>query len=297
MSTSNRNNRGKYKLSVDCNNITGSFCSYGSTSVFDFKSLPIGFFDSGVGGLSVYARFKKILPNENTLYFGDLANMPYGNKTKEQLVGFARDILNFYQEKKVKAVVIACNTSSAQAYEEVKNDYDFKIYPIIQSCAKVIASQGYARIGVFATEATVKSGVYTRELKKYNSSLQVQEIACPNWVPIVENGDYKNADNDIKMQLAKMSEFMPDKIILGCTHYPYLLERLTNFVPKDLFIDPAEIFVDFIKNDIELNNSGMLGKEEIFVSANPKDFVERSKIFYEVKILPTVVNFYSFILK
>ena len=85
------------------------------------KNSPIGFFDSGVGGLSVYSKFKKVLPNENTLYFGDLAHLPYGNKTQEELVSYARGILKFYEQKGVKAVVIACNTSSAQAYDIVKN--------------------------------------------------------------------------------------------------------------------------------------------------------------------------------
>lgn len=250
---------------------------------------PVGFFDSGVGGLSVYARFKKLLPNEDTLYFGDLANMPYGNKTREQLVGYARNILDFYKEKGVKAVVIACNTSSAQAYDEVKNDYDFKIYPIIQSCAKVIASGNLHRIGVFATEATVKSGVYTRELQKYNPDLQVKEIACPNWVPIVESSNYANAAEDVSIQLNKMKLFAPEKIILGCTHYPYLKSVLTRLAPENLFIDPAEIFVEYIKNDMELNTSGAKGTEEIFVSANPESFMEHSKIFYSVEKLPQLV--------
>lgn len=254
------------------------------------SNAPIGFFDSGVGGLSVYARFKKLLPNENTLYFGDLANMPYGNKTKEQLICYARNILDFYKEKEVKAVVIACNTSSAQAYDVIKDEYDFKIYPIIQSCAKVIASQGFNRLGVFATEATVKSGVYTRELQKYNQSLQVLEIPCPNWVPIVENGNYVNGEDDVRIQLDKMQGFAPDKIVLGCTHYPYLKRLLSKFAPEDLFIDPAEIFVKFIKEDMPLNDSSVQGSEEIFVSANPENFMEHSKIFYDLKVLPTLVN-------
>jgi len=253
--------------------------------------MPVGFFDSGVGGLSVYARFKKLLPYENTLYFGDLANMPYGSKTKEQLVSYARNILDFYKEKCVKAVVIACNTSSAQAYDVIKDEYDFKIYPIIQSCAKVIASGNYKKIGVFATEATVKSGVYTRELCKYNQDLLVQEIACPNWVPIVESSNYKDekAIFDVKSQLEQMLRFSPDKIILGCTHYPYLKGLLTQFAPDNLFIDPAEIFVKFIENDMPLNASGIQGTEEIFVSANPESFMEHSKIFYGVKKLPTLI--------
>ncbi len=258
------------------------------------NSKPVGFFDSGVGGLSVYARFKKVLPMENTLYYGDLANMPYGNKTKGELIGFARKILDFYCKKNVKAVVIACNTSSAQAYETVKNEYDFKIYPIIQSCAKVIAGENYRRIGVFATEATVNSGAYTRELKKYNNDVKVYEISCPYWVPIVENNKYtdKLAIEDVKQQVDKMLEFIPDKVILGCTHYPYLMSLLKEFAPEGLYIDPAKIFVDYIKSDLMKNN--MLNQfsnssEEFYVSANPESFKAHSRIFYNVKKLPEVV--------
>lgn len=267
-----------------------------STSNHNKKNnCPIGFFDSGVGGLSVYSCFKKILPNENTLYYGDIAHLPYGNKTKEELVGYARGILDFYKTQNVKAVVIACNTSSAQAYDTIKNEYGFKIYPIIQSCAKVIANLNINRIGVFATTATVNSGVYAKELKKYNPSLNVLEIACPNWVPIVESGNYENENsiNDIKEKLNKMLEFSPDKIILGCTHYPYLLHLLENYAQKDLFIDPAKIFVEYIKNDLQnshlLNDSNNYGFEKMFVSANPESFVKNSEIFYSVKNKPEVV--------
>ncbi len=258
------------------------------------KNSPIGFFDSGVGGLSVYSKFKKVLPSENTLYFGDLAHLPYGNKTQEELVSYARGILNFYKQKGVKAVVIACNTSSAQAYDIVKNEFDFKIYPIIQSCAKVIANSDVKRLGVFATSATVNSGVYTRELKKHNSTLEVKEIACPNWVDIVENGKYKDtsAQADIKSHLDTMMKFNPEKIILGCTHYPYLLPILRELEPNVEFIDPAEIFVNYIKENMKnlLNESKIPGLEEIFVSANPESFIEHSTIFYSIKNSPVIVN-------
>lgn len=258
------------------------------------KNSPIGFFDSGVGGLSVYSKFKKVLPSENTLYFGDLAHLPYGNKTQEELVSYARGILNFYKQKGVKAVVIACNTSSAQAYDIVKNEFDFKIYPIIQSCAKVIANLDVNRLGVFATSATVNSGVYTRELKKHNPMLEVKEIACPNWVDIVENGKYKDAlaQADIKSHINDMMEFNPEKIILGCTHYPYLLPILRELEPNVEFIDPAEIFVNYIKENMKnlLNESKIPGLEEIFVSANPESFIEHSTIFYSIKNSPVIVN-------
>lgn len=258
------------------------------------KDSPIGFFDSGVGGLSVYSKFKNILPNENTLYFGDLAHLPYGNKSKEELIGYARNILDFFKSKDVKAVVIACNTSSAQAYDVIKNEYDFKIYPITQSCTKVIASDNVNKIGVFATESTVSAGVYTKEITKHNPKIEVKEIACPNWVSVVENGAYENSDaiNDIKKHMGEMAKFKPDEIILGCTHYPYLLPILHRIAPDYKFIDPAEIFVNFIKSDLKelLNPSTNTGFEQIFVSANPESFVKHSQIFYEVNTLPTLVK-------
>ncbi len=256
------------------------------------NSSPIGFFDSGVGGLSVYARFRKILPNENTIYYGDLKNLPYGNKTKDELVGFARKILNFFEAKKVKAVIIACNTSSALAYETIKNEYNFDIFPIIQSCAEVISSMNYKKIGVFATEGTVKSGAYKKEILKYNPEIEVKEIACPNWVSIVE-GINSNIDaiNDIKKHMEEMLEFNPDKIILGCTHYPYLINDLTKYTQNTAFIDPAEIFVNYIKLKLsdKLNIQNKIGTEEFFVSAQPETFIKNAQLFYSIKQLPEII--------
>ena len=249
---------------------------------------PIGFFDSGVGGLSVYARFRELLPNENTIYYGDLKNLPYGDKSQEELIGFAKNILDFFKSKQVKAVVIACNTSSALAYDAVKNDYDFKIYPIIQSCAKVISSMDVKKVGVFATVGTVNSGAYKREINKYNPKIQVKEIACPNWVSIVE-GIYEKGESDIEKHLCEMLKFQPEKIILGCTHYPYLINVLSKFAPQDIFIDPAMIFVDYIRNDIEKKSSNITGSEEFYVSATPELFMKNSKLFYDIHTLPVLL--------
>ena len=260
------------------------------------NSSPIGFFDSGVGGLSVYSVFRKLLPNENTIYYGDLKNMPYGNKTKEELTGYAKKILNFMASKEVKAVVIACNTSSATVYDIIKNEYNFKIYPIIQSCAKVISSYDVDTIGVFATSATIKSGAYAREIEKYNPNIKVAGIACPRWTNFVESSltDSEECIEDIKNKYNEIAAFNPRKIILGCTHYPYLLHNLTKFAPEEMFIDPAKIFVDYIKKDLSQNNlvnhSKNIGTEEFFVSANPKEFKKNAKLFYELKNIPALID-------
>jgi len=255
----------------------------------------IGFFDSGVGGLTVFEKVKKILPNENYLYFGDLKNIPYGEKSKEELIILADKIFRFFESKNVKAVVMACNTTSANTYEELKDKYNFKIYPIIQSCASVIAKLPIQKIGVLATDATIKSGVYGRELKKHNTKLEVFEMSCPPWVNIVENKTQNEPEsiNSVNYYLHQMLENKPDKLILGCTHYPYLLDVLGEFAPKEMFIDPSEYFAQFIKNDLELNNllsDNNVGSEQFFVSANPERFKETSSMFYNINDLPTLID-------
>ena len=261
---------------------------------------PIGFFDSGVGGLSVFSKFRMFLPNEHLIYFGDLQNLPYGNKSQDELISFAKNILNFYKTKQVKAVVIACNTSSALAYDAIKDEYDFKIYPIIQSCAKLISSLDIKRVGVFATNGTVSSSAYTREITKYNPCIEVKEIACPNWVSIVEGVSKIDVRNDVKKHIDEMMEFNPDKIILGCTHYPYLLSELEQFVDKKMFIDPAGIFSVYIKEDMKklnlLSDSETLGAEEFFVSASPDSFVKNAKLFYCVEKKPQVISLQNYVL-
>lgn len=257
-----------------------------NTSKQKNKIAPIAFFDSGVGGLTVYSKFRKLLPTENCIYFGDLKHLPYGNKTKEELITYSRNIFNFFKSQNVKAVVMACNTSSAATYSTVAQEYDFKIYPIIQSCASIIAKLPISRLGIFATESTISSGVYPSEINKYNPSINVFSQSCPEWVNIVESTtqtEPKKMDI-IKADLEKMLINNPDKIVLGCTHYPYLLDVLSKFSGKNLYIDPAEYFVEYIKSDLAendlLNESSEQGTEEFYVSANPEQFETSAKMFY-----------------
>ena len=235
------------------------------------------------------------MPNEDYIYFGDLKNSPYGQKSKEQLIEITSFIFNYFKEKDVKAVVMACNTTSANVYDEYKNSYSYKIYPIIQTCAKVISELPITKLGVFATSATILSGAYKREINKYNKNIEVFEMSCPGWVQIVE----ENKQNDeesislIKKNLEKMLQNKPDKIILGCTHYPFLIAVLAKFAPKEMFIDPAMYFADYIKTDLEkqglLNESG--GGEKFLVSANAQEFKLAAKMFYELKDIPEIIKF------
>ena len=248
---------------------------------------PIGVFDSGVGGLSVFSQLVKLLPDENYIYFGDTINLPYGSKTQDELVEITRKIFDFFKSKNVKAVVMACNTTSALTYDILKPDYDFKIYPIVQTVAKEIATQGYNRIGVFATQGTINSHAYRKEITKY-SKAQVFEIACPEWVNIVENElqEEENSILNIKNYLEEMLVNNPDKIILGCTHYPYLLSVLSKFENEKLFINPAKSFAEYICKDLEESNllcNKMLHEHKFYVTSNPKQFANASKLFYKVQ--------------
>lgn len=266
-------------------------------SILTTTNNPIGFFDSGVGGLTVYSKFRKKLPSENCLYYGDTVHLPYGNKSKDELISYARFILDFFKNKNVKAVVIACNTSSSAAYNVIKDEYDFKIYPIIQCCAQIISALPIQKLGIFATCATINSGVYEKEIKKYNPNMLIYSQSCPNWVNIVETNS-QNVENNIKIirdDLVQMLNHEPQKIILGCTHYPYLVSTLSKFADEKLFIDPADYFVDFIAQDLEkygiLNPSCDKGYEDIYVSSNPEGFRKAAKMFYDVKDIPELVRY------
>lgn len=249
--------------------------------------MKIAFFDSGVGGLTVYKEVKALLPHENYIYLGDTMFMPYGEKSKEELLKITRRIFDFFQKAGVKAVVMACNTTSALVYEEIKNDYDFKIYPVIQSVAKVLSELNVEKLGVFATPATINSHAYS----KYIKNKEVFEISCPEWVKIVENNEINTVQSieKIRLKVEEMKKFNPEKIILGCTHYPYLAEVIGKFYSKKNLINPAKYFAEFIVNDLE--KSEMLtnfsnGKTEFYVTSNPEKFTVAAKLFMEEKIIP-----------
>lgn len=251
----------------------------------------MAFFDSGVGGLTVFEKVKKLLPNENTLYFGDTKNMPYGEKTEEQLIEYADKIFKFFETQNAKAVIMACNTTSAITYEKLKDNYNFKVYPIIQSVCSTIAGQNnIKKLGVIATPATINSHAYSREIAKYNSDMEVFELAAPNWVRIVEEHRTNQPQSILQVQeiLEVMEQFSPDKIVLACTHYPYLMSILRKFMPQDKFIDPAVYFAENIKNDLAEQNmlNNEFEYEKFYVSSNPENFKIASELFYQLKELP-----------
>ena len=259
------------------------------------KNSPIALFDSGVGGLTVLKQLKEVLPNETYIYYGDTLHMPYGDKSEEQLLQYSSKIFEYFEKRNCKAVVMACNTTSSVVYEQVKDMYNFKLFSIVHAVSEVLASLDIKKLGVFATKATVESGAYNRKIAEYNPNIEVFGQFCPKWVHFVEENSMNEPKNkkEILADLEKMLENNPDKILLGCTHYPFLLDILSSGVQKDLFIDPSLYFAQYIKR--YLHSKDLLAthveEDEFYVSENPEQFVVSAQMFYKLAYLPKVLTF------
>ncbi|MBQ5473426.1 MAG: glutamate racemase [Lachnospiraceae bacterium] len=204
---------------------------------------PVGVFDSGVGGLTVAREIMRQLPNERIVYFGDTARVPYGSKSKNTVVKYSRQIIKFLETKNVKAIVIACNTATALALDDIKKDLEIPIIGVVKPGAKVaVEKTKNNKIGIIATEATVNSHMYTDVIKKYNQDIEVYTKACPLFVSLVEEGWIKD---DVTYEVARrylkeMQDKDIDTLVLGCTHFP-LLRKLIGEVmgPEVELVNPA----------------------------------------------------------
>ena len=255
------------------------------------QNKKIGIFDSGVGGLTVLKELKAICPNESFMYIGDTKNLPYGTKTKEELFKITSKIFDFYKLEDVKAVVMACNTTSAVVWEDLKNNYNFPIYPLSQTVCKYFNNLNILKIGVFATLATVNSQIYQKSL-----NAKTFAVAPVEWVDIVEADKINEAESqeNIKKYCMQMKEFNPEKIILGCTHYPYLIKELQKYFDERILINPARIYAQAVKEDLNkknlLNTSEKSYDDEFYVTGSVEQFLNNSKQFYSTKIKPQVVE-------
>ena len=207
------------------------------------KNAPIGVFDSGVGGLTVAREIMRQIPNERIVYFGDTARVPYGSKSKDNIIKFSRQIIRFLQTENVKAIVIACNTASALALDEMQQEFDLPILGVVKPGAKVaVETTANKRIGLIGTEANIRSGVYTRYIKSLDDEAKVFEKACPLFVPLVEEGWLHD---DITLQVAsryleELKEKDIDTLIMGCTHYPLLRSTLHRLMGDEVtLVNPA----------------------------------------------------------
>ncbi|HZV82831.1 MAG TPA: glutamate racemase [Geobacteraceae bacterium] len=185
----------------------------------------IGIFDSGVGGLTVLREIINVMPQEDTVYLGDTARVPYGTKSPETVIRFARQITSFLVSRDIKLLVVACNTASAVSLEVLKEEFPIPIVGVIEpGAARAAAVTRSGRVGVIGTAGTIRSSAYTKAIKRINPDIEVITGECPMFVPLAEEGwvDNEVARMTAEIYLRHLKEQGVDTLVLGCTHYPLL---------------------------------------------------------------------------
>lgn len=253
--------------------------------------MAVGIFDSGVGGLTVLREVRKVLPNEKIYYFGDTARVPYGDKSKELIIRYSKQIVSFLVEKKVDAIVVACNTATSLALEELMETFKTPVIGVIDAGVRTaLYTTKKNKIGVIGTAATIKSGKYETEIKKRKQDAEVYSKACPLFVPAVEEGiiSGKFVEQMVKLYLDEMKNKI-DTLILGCTHYPLLKDTISRLYYNIKVVDPAKETANdlkevLIKNEL-LKSDAEKGKEvRYFVTDGSKKFKEIGTMFLGEKI-------------
>ena len=225
---------------------------------------PIGVFDSGLGGLTVLKEIIKVLPNEDIVYFGDTARVPYGPRSKDTIIEYTFQAINFLISKNVKAIVIACNTATARSLEKAQSKYDIPIVGVIEAGARTaVYSTKNKVVGVIGTEGTINSKAYNVEIGKLDKDIKIISKACPLFVPITEEGwaNTEVAYYTAKEYLKELLEQDIDSLVLGCTHYPILKNTIKKVVGDEIkLVNPAK--------ETARDLSSILEKQDILSDVN-----------------------------
>jgi glutamate racemase len=263
---------------------------------------PIGIFDSGVGGLTVANAIRQILPNENLIYFGDTAHLPYGDKSSETITYYSKRITEYLLSRGCKTIVIACNTASAVAYESIIELVDNRaivvdvINPVVDF---IIAAPSIKKVGIIGTKATINSGTYLKKINGLNANIRVASLPTPLLVPMIEEGfifdDISNAI--IRSYLSKEELSDIDALILACTHYPIIKNQINKFYNFRVeVIDSSKIVAGYLKNILrerDLLNNNNVTDNKFFISDYTEYFKEISRLFFEENIKIGKLNFWS----
>jgi glutamate racemase len=230
--------------------------------------LPIGIFDSGVGGLTVYRALHKRLPNERFIYLGDTARVPYGTKSLSTVERYAIENSSFLYSRGIKLLVVACNTASALALPKIREKIGIEVVGVIgpgaRKAVELTKEKKTPRIGVIATEATVLSNAYADSIREVSARADILQTACPLFVPLAEEGWTREAEtvSIAGKYLQKVNEFRPDALVLGCTHYPILKDVIRKTVGEDVrLIDSGEAAAEEVEK--LLNERGLANTKQI----------------------------------
>jgi len=254
---------------------------------------PIGIFDSGVGGLTVLKSISEILPHENLIYFGDTARNPYGPRSKSTIEKYSEDICNFLQEFDVKFIVIACNTASAFAIDYLQKK--FSNIPImgviVPGVEAAVEATDNGKIGVIGTVGTIQSGAYSKRLKEIDKKFVTFSQSCPLFVPVIEEGwmEHSIMPMVIEEYLVDIKKSNIDSLILGCTHYPIIKDKIQNYVGSEItIVDSAFTTAKSLTKELEKRSLTTTNKEKgtirFYVSNEPEQFKKIGVLLFKDEI-------------
>ena len=249
------------------------------------SNFKIGVFDSGVGGLTVLRELQSLLPNESVVYFGDTARLPYGNRSKSEILRFVREIVAWMMRLDVKMVIMACNTSSALVLEEVRSEFPIPILGIILPGARAAVKSG-RQIGVISTQATAESNAYRQAVLEIDPAARVWQVGCREFVPLIESDRIHDPYTlaVAKRYVQPLIDCGIDTLVYGCTHYPHLAPVFRQFVPPAIaLVDPAKHLTAAAAQELKilrLNRpaTGLAASPtEFYVSGDPQQFAQVSQ--------------------
>ncbi|MEE3343599.1 MAG: glutamate racemase [Bacilli bacterium] len=248
------------------------------------KKRPIGMFDSGVGGLTVYKEIKHTFPNEKIIYLGDTKRFPYGTKTKDSIIEISKNCIEFLISQNVKLIIIACGTATSLALDTLKDLYDIPIIGIIDPTVAYIKDNNYKNIGVIATRGTINSNAWELKLKHIIDDINVQNKACPLLAPLAEEGWTNNiiAKLTIKKYLKSFNKI--DALILGCTHYPMFERLIKEELPNTTIINTGTIIASYLKDILPTNSSKQEQEDIFFLTDKEGNFIKLAEKILNKKI-------------
>lgn len=261
---------------------------------------PIGVFDSGLGGLTAVRELQRLLPGEDIIYFGDTGRVPYGSRSRETIIKYARQDVAFLRTFQLKAIVVACGTVSTAALEVLTRENDIPIWGVVGPAAQAAAAETRnRRVGLIGTQATIRSGAYERYMAAVDPAIRVTAAACPLFVPLVENGRFRPGDLVAETvaaeYLAPIRDAGVDTLVLGCTHYPLLTQVIGNFMgPEVTLVNVGarcaeEVAGQLGKRDL-LAPVDRPGESRYFVSDSAEDFSRLASIFLQRDVAEQVTQ-------
>ena len=256
---------------------------------------PIGIFDSGIGGLTVAGAIKKKLPHERLIYFGDTAHLPYGEKSAEAISHFSMKITDFLMTQNCKAIVIACNTASSIAYEQVQEGLRGKAiaFNVIDPVVRYVSENcGQCRVGIIGTRATIGTGAYEQGLKKRNSGIETVSLATPLLAPMIEEGFFNNSISKVVIGSYLSNKLLEDidKLILACTHYPLIEKQIKHYYGDQAveIINSANLVAEHVALSLQAENkcasSPAHEDDHFYVSDFTYSFEQSARHFFSKKV-------------